>query len=300
MIQIPGYQIERPLGRGATAQVYSAVQLEDQCRVALKVFHPGLWDQADLRRRAINEFETSFFLKHPNIIQILGANWELDPPIVVLEYAEGGSLEEFQSRLPYVLPEIGVLILIEVLSALEFAHKNGVIHRDLKPANILIRLGQNAGILVSDFGLAKLRDVTQYTLSGTVLGSPDYMSPEQARGDVIEPRSDLFSAAAILYFLVTGTRPFSRHTPLATLAAVIEGQFEPPQRRNPKLGPELAALIQKGLLRELLGRSLENLNKRIREQFFLMKLGNFHWNFKQSCFGFYRKNKSIRLAQFVP
>ncbi len=162
-----------------------------------------------------------------------------------MEYIDGHSLEEFQPRLPYVLPEVSALILIEILSALEHAHSQNIIHRDLKPANILI--SKEGRVLVSDFGLAKMADVSRLTLSGTILGSPAYMAPEQARGDITTPRSDLFSAAAILYFLVTGTRAFARSTPLASLAAVSDCQYEPAQRRNPKLSAALATLIHRGL-----------------------------------------------------
>ena len=242
--EFPGYKIERVLGRGATAQVFAATRASDGLLLALKVFHPGLWDQADLRRRAMGEFKTVSSLDHPNIMRVVEPLWENANPAVALEYVDGVSLEEFQARLPYILPEVAVLVLIEVLSALEYAHSRGVIHRDLKPANILI--SREGRVVVSDFGLAKMRDVSRLTLSGTVLGSPDYMSPEQARGDITTEKSDLFAAAAILYFLVTGTRPFSRRTPLATLAAVCEAEAEPASRRNPKLGPELARILSRG------------------------------------------------------
>lgn len=240
------YQNLKPVGRGATAQVFRATDAGKP--VALKVFHPGLWTQPDLYERALQELRTVERLNHPNIVKLLGAHLDWDPPVAVYQFVDGCSLEEFQSRLPFVLPEISVTILIEVLKALESAHAGGIVHRDLKPANILV---QNDGaVFVSDFGLARVTDFSRLTLSGTILGSPDFMSPEQARGDTATPRSDVFSAAAILYFLVTGTKPFTRNAPLATLAAVIEAQTEPPQRRNPKLSSELATIILKGLSKD--------------------------------------------------
>ncbi len=243
-----GFTLERQLGRGATAQVHSAIRNSDQSRVALKVFHPGLWEQSDLRRRVVAEFRTVSALNHPNIVRVIEPLWESPSPAVVMEFIDGVSLEQFQPRLPYILPEVAVLIVIEVLSALEYAHSQGVIHRDLKPANILV--SQEGRVVVGDFGLAKMQDVSRLTLSGTILGSPDFMSPEQARGDITSERSDLFAAAAVLYYLVTGTRPFSRHTPLATLAAVCDAAAEPAQRRNPKLGLELARILHQGLSKE--------------------------------------------------
>src|SRR6185503_261966 len=132
------FQLERPLGRGATAKVYLARRKSDGERVALKIFHPGLWDQEELRRRAKAEFATVGALKHPGIVQVIQPLFESGEPGVALEYVDGCSLEELQPRLPYILPEVAALIAIDVLSALEFAHGRGVIHRDLKPANILI------------------------------------------------------------------------------------------------------------------------------------------------------------------
>src|SRR4051794_9279190 len=114
-----GYRLERPLGRGATAQVYSALRESDGSRVAIKVFHPGLWDHVDSRRRAWAEFKTISALDHPNLLRVIEPLWDEESPAVALEFIDGSSLEEFQSRLPYILPEVAVLVVIEVLSALE-------------------------------------------------------------------------------------------------------------------------------------------------------------------------------------
>jgi len=272
MERVGSFILERELGRGATAQVFLAHRAEAPSeKVALKIFHPGLWDREDLRKRALAEFRTASVLNHPNIVRVLEPCWETDKPAVALEYVDGSSLEEFQKRLPYILPEVAVLILIEVLSALEHAHAQGVIHRDLKPANILI--SKSGRVLVSDFGLAKMADVSRLTLSGTILGSPDFMSPEQARGDVTSLRSDLFSAAAILYFLITGTRPFARHSPLATLAAVNEANAEPVQRRNPKISAALARTLHRALQADPLSRPASAAEMRAEFQDYLSGLG---------------------------
>ena len=213
--------------------------------VALKVFHPAYWDQESSKKRIMGEFKAISSLQHENIAKFIEAHWDLDPPAVALEYVDGYSLEELQPRLPFVLPELAAVIMIPVLRALHYAHESGVIHRDLKPANILA--GHNGRVVVTDFGLAKIVDYSRMTMSGTLLGSPDYMSPEQAAGDTVTARSDVFSAGAVLYFLLTGTRPFGRHTPLATLSSVLKCEHEPVERRNPKISAELAALVARAL-----------------------------------------------------
>jgi serine/threonine protein kinase len=248
MDRVAEYRIIEEIGRGATSQVFKACRDSDGLEVALKVFRSGLWDHDSILRRAKREIDTVSSLRHPNIVRIVESLWDAEPPAVAMDLIRGSSLQDFQPRLPYILPEVGVLIMIEVLSALEHAHGQGVIHRDLKPANILV--SEEGGIFVTDFGLAKINDLSQVTATGAILGSPAYMSPEQARGDVLTPHSDLFSVAAILYFLVTGIPPFHRHSPLATLAAVIDAKFEAPGQRNPKLSPALSKLIAKGLSAE--------------------------------------------------
>ncbi|MBI3543484.1 MAG: protein kinase [Deltaproteobacteria bacterium] len=241
-----------PLGRGATAQVFRATRKSDGVEVALKVFHPDVWEEKELKRRVVKEAKIVSELEHPNIIRVLDTHFDCEPPALAMELVDGVSLEQFQPRLPYILPEIGALVVLDVLAALAHAHAANVIHRDLKPANILV--SKCGKVCVADFGLAKTTNLTQATMSGTVLGSPDFMSPEQALGDVVTPRSDIFSLSAVLYFLVTGTRPFSRASALSTLAAVSRVEIEPVQRRNPKLSPELARIIHKGLAKDATDR----------------------------------------------
>ncbi|MBS1984486.1 MAG: serine/threonine protein kinase, partial [Bdellovibrionales bacterium] len=241
------YQLDKQLGQGATARVYAALDTRTNTRVALKVFHPGFWNAGDFRRRALTEFKTVSSLSHPNIVPVVDSLFDSDPPAVAMELIDGVSLEAFQPRLPYVLPEVSVFIVVEILKALEFAHARGIVHRDLKPANIL--MGHDGRVLVSDFGHAKITDASQLTATGTVVGSPDYMAPEQAQGERATAQSDLFSAASILYFLVTGTRPFSRHSPLATLASVVAANYEPAQKRNPKLSPALISILDRALMK---------------------------------------------------
>lgn len=245
MSQFGSYDLEGELGRGATAKIYLARHRETRERVSLKIFHPRLMQDGQFSRRIEQEMRVSTHLTHDHIVKVREVLTDTDPPALVMDYVEGENLEVFQGQLPYVLPEISALIAIDILKALEYAHAKGLIHRDLKPENVLVR--RDGRVLVTDFGLAKVADASLATHSNVLLGSIEYMSPEQARGDILTSQSDLFSAAAILYYLVTGTRPFSRGTPLATLAAIKEEEPEPPQQRNPKLSAELARVILRGL-----------------------------------------------------
>lgn len=243
-LNLPGFRLLGELGRGGSAKVFLAEKAGGQ-RYALKVFHSGNTDQADFRRRILGEWKAAAAPEEVGLVRIHDLLEVSGLSILVMDYVEGASLAEFQSRLPYVLPEVSVLLAAEVLRTLEAVHGRGIVHRDIKPSNVLV---ENSGrVLLTDFGLAKWNDASAHTLHGAILGSPDFMSPEQAQGDIVTPQSDLFSLASVLYFLVTGTKPFARSSPLATLAAVVKGEYEPAGRRNPKISPALSRILQKGM-----------------------------------------------------
>ncbi len=187
-------------------------------------------------------------LHHPNIARVTDLIEHTDPPALVMEYVNGENLESFQTRLPYILPEAAILIVIEILKALEYAHAQKLIHRDLKPENVLI--SHEGLVKVVDFGLAKLENASMITQTNMIVGTIDYMSPEQVRGDTVTERSDLFSVAAILYFLTTGTRPFSRASSLSTLKAIQDENAEGAHKRNPKISSAFIRIIQKGLQKD--------------------------------------------------
>lgn len=242
-----GYKLERDLGRGATARIFLARHPETHEKVSLKIFHPKVFQLSGVSQRIQREVEISNQLTHPNIVRVRRL-LEGDPPALEMDYIEGENLEMYQGLLPYVMPEVSVWIVIEILKALEYAHEKGVIHQDIKPENVLVSV--DGHVYVTDFGLAKLRDSTMTNQSNVLMGSIDYMSPEQVRGEQSTEASDLFSVAGVLYFLTTGTRPFSRGRPLATLAAIKEEKVEPPHKRNPKLSASLVRIIERGLAKD--------------------------------------------------
>ena len=251
-VHYEGYELEKELGRGATAKIFLARHRSTGECVSLKIFHPRIFNDPYTLQRVRREMELTTRLDHSRIVRVREILDQSDPPALVMDYVDGENLERFQARLPYVLPEISALVVIEILEALEYAHAGGLIHRDLKPENILV--GKDGRIFLTDFGLAKVMGSTMITQTNGLLGSLDYMSPEQARGDSLGPVSDLFSVASILYFLTTGTRPFSRASAMATLVAIREEEPEPPQNRNPKLSRELSVIIQRGLAKDPLAR----------------------------------------------
>ncbi|MBI3535630.1 MAG: serine/threonine protein kinase [Deltaproteobacteria bacterium] len=230
----------------------SAIKLvSHEEKVAIKIFNPefSFQNTNSKQNRIKTGIEIISKLKHPNIVPVLTTYLNLDPPAIVFKYINGISLDVFQPKIPNILPEVAVLIVIEILKAIEYAHAKDIVHRDLKPENIL---ADNEGnIFVTDFGLAKIFEsnlsLTKQTAQGSILGSPDFMSPEQARGEKTTFLSDLFSVSSIFYFLVTGKRPFTKNSPLATLAAVSEIKYEPPQSANLMLNQTLCKIIEKGL-----------------------------------------------------
>lgn len=274
-----GYKNIKILGSGLTAHVVMAEIIEndlgyksniivdsrspclDERIVALKIFHPTLWQNEMVRRRALKELDAYQKINHPNCVKSFGYIENSDTGAIILEYVDGESLEKFQTRLPYVYPELSVALVVKILEGLIYAHGQGITHRDLKPANIIVSTGNRNGTnsivpKIADFGLSKIKDTTLLSEHGTLLGSPDFMAPETIEGKNPNGQSDLYSVGAILYFLTTGTRPFSRSNLVATLVAVRDGSFDPPMKRNPKVSIKLNSIIAKSLSRNPSNRFL--------------------------------------------
>jgi serine/threonine protein kinase len=240
---IPGFRLVRELGKGGSATVYLAENAKSE-RVALKVFHSSLEGNEETKRRMLREWKAQTS-SDSGLVQIRDFLQSASHSVLVMDFVDGQTLLEFQRQLPYILPEISVLVILEVLKTLERVHEKGIIHRDIKPSNIMIsRVGE---VFLTDFGLAKWSDASSHTHHGSILGSPEFMSPEQAQGEVVDQKSDLYSLASVLYFLTTGTKAFHKGSPLATLAAVVKGDFEPPTLRNPKISPKLSRILTKAL-----------------------------------------------------
>jgi serine/threonine-protein kinase len=249
------FEIWGVLGEGGTGVVYDAVRLPDRQPIALKVIHHHLLSDAQIRGRFAREAAILRRLEGPHLCPILEFGELPDPrnPAVNLLFMalpkiDGPALETvLKTDVP--LPIDGALeLMLQVLSGLKAAHLQAVIHRDLKPANVILRGGTHA--IVVDFGMAKIvtgggTGTTVLTTHNMVFGTPEYMSPEQARGDELDARCDVYAAGIILYQLVTGGVPFAGSSPLNVLTAHLTLAPEPPRLRAPHraISPALEAVI---------------------------------------------------------
>ncbi len=243
------FEVGEEIGRGGMAVVYRGHDARLGRSVALKVLHPYLAHEEESRRRFEREARAVAQLRHPNIIEIYafggGAG---EPTYIASELVEGPDLKQFLRDNPIDLPSLAVLLALPVARALDHAHAHGVIHRDIKPENVLIQRG---GIpKLTDFGIAHLID-EQMTTTGTILGSPAYMSPEHLREGTLDPRADVFSFGTLLYVLATGVLPFQAETPHGIVQQILESDPPDPRTRNPIVDDELAGIISRAMARNI-------------------------------------------------
>ncbi|MCB1874736.1 MAG: serine/threonine protein kinase [Chromatiales bacterium] len=213
-MEIPGYRIERQIGLGAMATVYLAIHEMLAREVALKVMSPSLNSDPTFFKRFLKEGRIIACLSHPNIIAVHDINSHDGLHYMALQYARGGHLGDRIRK--GMTPTDALAILVQIGDALGFAHSQGFVHRDVKPTNILFR--EDDRPLLTDFGIAKAvnnNGNTEMTRMGSVIGTPRYMSPEQALGQTVSSRSDLYSLGVLFYEMLTGKRPYDNDTPIA-------------------------------------------------------------------------------------
>jgi serine/threonine-protein kinase len=240
------YTIRRVLGAGGMAAVYYAIQSETEQPVALKVLTPRLAEIDAFRQRFEWEAHITARLAHPNIVSVYDFGAVEETLYIAMRYLDGGSLHDrFVIEGTVGLQETAGY-LTQLAGALDYAHAQGVIHRDLKLANVLLDNERNA--LLSDFGIARLIESSMHlTDSGSVLGSPHYMSPEQNEGKLLDSRSDLYSLAVMIYLMITGQFPFHADTPVAIALQHVTKPPPLPTSVNPELPSALDAVLLKGL-----------------------------------------------------
>lgn len=245
--QLGPYKIHRLLGRGGMGAVYAGVDSETGNHAAIKVLSPALADDPGFRERFKAEIETLKKLRHPNIVQLYGYGEHDGHLFYAMELVEGRTLqEELQSGKRFDWREVG-RIGIEICQGLKHAHDVGVIHRDLKPANLLV--SKDGEIKLSDFGIAKLYGMTHLTADGGVLGTADYMAPEQAEGRQATTRCDMYSLGSVLFALLARRPPFAAAT-LPEVLHALRYDSPPPVRR---FAPQVPAEFE-SILNELLDK----------------------------------------------
>lgn len=255
------YQIVAPLGKGGMGEVYLATDTKLDRKVALKLLPTEFTNSKDLLRRFNQEAKAASSLNHPNIITIHEIGQTEGVHFIATEFIDGQTLKQRmkQGRLRFL--EV-LEVSIQLASALEAAHAAGLVHRDIKPDNIMLR--PDGYVKVLDFGLAKLTAKTNqskgpeadtmirgHTKPGTVLGTVDYMSPEQARGMELDQRTDVFSLGIVMYEMAAGQMPFAAATSLDTLVSILEKEPAPLSEYAPEVPAEFERLIRKALRKDL-------------------------------------------------
>ncbi len=254
MAEIPAsigkYRISRALGKGAMGMVYEGFDPIIERKVAIKTILGEHFDAADMDEavtRFRREAQAGGRLQHPGIVGVHEYGHEGDMAFIVMEYVEGQELRRMLANGPrFELIDV-FEIMKQLLAALDYSHKQGVVHRDIKPANLMIQPGPKVKIM--DFGIARL-DSSSLTQVGTVIGTPTHMAPEQLIGLPADGRSDLWSAGVILYELLTGNSPFLAATPATVMHNVLQLEPEKPTLANAALPPGFDNIIARALAKK--------------------------------------------------
>jgi serine/threonine-protein kinase len=252
------YEVIGVIGAGGMGSVYKVRNVLSDRIDAMKVLLPDLAGSPDLADRFLNEIKVLASLQHPNIASLHAALRVNNQLLMIMEFVDGGNLDE-RMRTPAPLPIAeGVSYIHQVLSALDCAHRHGVVHRDIKPANIAIN--RQAKVKLLDFGIARAVAQQHLTRTGMVLGSLYYMSPEQVRGEPVDARSDLYSVGVTLYRVLTGKRPVEGSSEYAVMRAQVNDIPVPPLELIPSLPAELSHVTMRSLAksRELRFQSAED------------------------------------------
>jgi tetratricopeptide (TPR) repeat protein len=236
------YEIIDELGHGGMAHVFRAKHEETGAIVALKLLMPELTAQPAFIKRFHREVETLKSLEHPRIVPVLDVGQEGTSHYYVMEYMDGDNLESILHRPSGTSVSDALRFARAVAEALDYAHNKGIIHRDIKPPNIMTDAAGN--VKLADFGIAKDLDATRLTVTGSIIGTADYMSPEQAEGRRVTRKSDVYSLGVVLYEMLTGKVPFTGKTYLDVIRAHRFTIPEPPKLVNPAIPGRVARLVE--------------------------------------------------------
>ena len=241
------YLLERKLGAGGMADVWLAEDRELGRKVAVKILHERYASDEQFVGRFRREATSAAALSHPNVVSIFDRGETDGSYFIVMEYVEGKTLKELIITRGVCPPAAAIGYVRQVLAALRYAHRNGIIHRDIKPHNVIVDGEDHAKVM--DFGIARAGS-SEMTEAGSILGTAQYLSPEQARGAPVEEGSDLYSTGIVLYELLTGQVPFTGGAPVELAMKHLSQAPEPPSAHRPDLPPGLDAVVLRALAKE--------------------------------------------------
>src|SRR3954465_1020380 len=243
------YRLDAQIGTGGMSTVYRAFDTVLERRVAIKVMHRETATDSDQLERFRREARAVAQLNHPHIVTVIDAGEDEGMPYIVFEYVEGETLKDRIRRFGRLPIQESIAYAIEIARALGVAHARHIVHRDVKPQNVLI--DEEGSAKVTDFGIARTLDEEGLTAEGRVLGTTDYVSPEQALGQPVTPQSDLYSLGIVLYEMLTGDVPFHGETPVAVAMKHVREEVPDVQARRPEISAATASVIDRALAKDL-------------------------------------------------
>ena len=251
------YRLEAEIGRGGMSSVYRAFDTVLERAVAIKLMHREIAADSDQLERFRREARSVAQLNHPHVVTVIDAGEEPSPegepgvgaPYIVLEYVDGETLKAVIRREGPLAISQAIAYAIEIARALGAAHERQIVHRDVKPHNVLI--SEEGGAKITDFGIARMLTEEGLTMAGRVLGTTDYVSPEQALGQPVTGQSDLYSLGIVLYEMLTGDVPFHGDSPVAVAMKHVREEMPDVQRRRPEISAATAAVVDRAVAKDL-------------------------------------------------
>lgn len=242
------YEILELIGIGGMADVYLADDITTGRKVAVKILKEEYLTNEDFKRRFRNESKAIALLSHPNIVKIYDVSFGERVQFIVMEYVPGITLKEYIQQQGKVGWKETVHFTVQILRALQHAHDNGIVHRDVKPQNVMLL--QDGTVKVMDFGIARFARENGRTISEKAIGSVHYISPEQARGEVADERSDIYSVGIVMYELLTGQLPFDGESPVAIALKQMQAEAKRPREINPDIPEGLEEIVMRAMQKD--------------------------------------------------
>lgn len=227
------YEIHELIGIGGMANVYRCTDTIDDREVAIKILKDEFLNNEEFIRRFKNESKAIAMLSHPNIVKVYDVSFGDMIQYIVMEYIDGITLKEYIDRQGVIEWRDALHLTTQVLRALQHAHESGIVHRDIKPQNIMLL--QDGTIKVTDFGIARFSDKATRTMTDQAIGSVHYIAPEQARGDITDGKTDLYSVGVMLYEMLTGKLPFEGDSAVTVALMQLQSTPRMPREVNPSI-----------------------------------------------------------------